>query len=45
MAEKVCGRSKGGKKREEMWWWNEEVVEVIKMKKEGYAEKTGAKRI
>mgnify|MGYP003444419235 CR=1 FL=1 len=32
-AEKVCGRSKGGKKREETWWWNEQ---VIKRKKEGY---------
>ena len=27
---------KVGKKCEEMWWWNEEVVEVIKRKKEGY---------
>ena len=42
-AEKVCGRSKGGKKREVTWWWNEQVAEVIKRKKEGY--KTGVKRI
>ena len=35
VAEKVCGRSKGGKKHEEMWW-NEEAAEVIKRKKEGY---------
>ena len=33
-AEKVCGRSRGGKKHEETWWWNEQ--EVIKRKKEGY---------
>ena len=36
-AEKVCGRSKGGKKCEvSWWWWNEQVAEVIKRKKEGY---------
>ena len=35
-AEKVCGRLKGGKKHEETWWWNEQVVKVIKGKKEGY---------
>ena len=34
-AEKVCGRSKGGKKCEVTWWWNEQVAEVIKRKKEG----------
>ena len=34
-AEKVCGRSKGGKKRQETWWWNEQVAKVIKRKIEG----------
>ena len=32
-AEKVCGRSKGGKKREVTWWWNEQVAKVIKKKR------------
>ena len=36
VAEKVCGRSKGGKKRGETWWWNAEVAEAIKRKKEVY---------
>ena len=47
VAEKVCGRSKGGKKCEEMWWWNEQVAKVIKRKKERYKKwgKTGVKRI
>lgn len=48
-AEKVCGKTKGGKAIEkETWWWEEEVQDSIKNKKEAFRswqkEKSNSKR-
>ena len=38
-AEKVVGRTKGGKRIDkDTWWWNEKVQEVIKRKKRAFKE-------